>query len=263
MCDIEDRNDSSEHAVGAEGDLPIAGVEALTLAAATAFKLDFQLPTGFAQSLLPDIEDVVAKTLVSLQSQLKVTFPDVLSHSLDVMGPLNWNLQKQLNSTFPDYASLIKKTFRSYNELVWSKLASVVASLPTFTTPMIDFPALKGFEVSPVIESILQQITDQQSAIFERLRDSLKPLFAPELLRGLNRTLLPPNLRDHADEIQSSQVHQFVEQEGIPLYLVPRGRTALRLLRAQDRSARVRRLLRVNHRRLRYCARANRSYLGW
>lgn len=240
MCDIEDRNDSSEHAVGAEGDLPIAGVEALTLAAATAFKLDFQLPTGFAQSLLPDIEDVVAKTLVSLQSQLKVTFPDVLSHSLDVMGPLNWNLQKQLNSTFPDYASLIKKTFRPYNELVWSKLASVVASLPTFTTPMIDFPALKGFEVSPVIESILQQITDQQSAIFERLRDSLKPLFAPELLRGLNRTLLPPNLRDHADEIQSSQVHQFVEQEGIPLYLVPRGRTALRLLRAQDRSARRR-----------------------
>ena len=35
-------------------------------------------------------------------------------------------------------------------------------------------------------------------------------------------------------------MREFLKQEGIPLYLVPRGRTAVRLLRAQNRSARRR-----------------------
>ena len=34
------------------------------------------------------------------------------------------------------------------------------------------------------------------------------------------------------------QVYEFLQQEGIPLYLVPRGATAVRLLRAGDRQAR-------------------------
>ena len=84
---------------------------------------------------------------------------------------------------------------------------------------------------------MLKQIAGQQAAILDGLRGFPRPLFDPELQRGFNRAFLPPNLRGHADEIQSSQVHQFPEQEGNPLYLVPRARTALRLLRAQDHSA--------------------------
>lgn len=117
-------------------------------------------------------------------------------------------------------------------------MASIMATVPTFTVPVIDLPALKGTGFSPAVASVLKQIADQRSTMLEGLRISLKPLFDPELLRGFNRALLPPNLRDYADEIRAHQVHEFLEQEGIPLYLVPCGRTALRLLRAEGRSAR-------------------------
>ncbi|MEW6886104.1 hypothetical protein [Trueperella pyogenes] len=76
--------------------------------------------------------------------------------------------------------------------------------------------------------------------MLDGLRVFLKPLLNSQILRGFNRALLPPNLRSYADEINAYQVHEFLEQEGIPLYLVPRGRTALRLLRAQGRSGRRR-----------------------
>ena len=48
-----------------------------------------------------------------------------------------------------------------------TQVASIVASLPTFTAPMIDFPALKGVGVSPSIESMLKQIASQQSAMLD------------------------------------------------------------------------------------------------
>ena len=42
-----------------------------------------------------------------------------------------------------------------------------MVSVPTFTAPMIDFPALKGVGVSPSIESMLKQIASQQSAMLD------------------------------------------------------------------------------------------------
>lgn len=173
-----------------------------------------RLPTGFAQPLMPGMDVAVEKMLASIGEQMK--------------------------SVLPDNDALVKNVLELYNERVSSQLASIWASLPTFTGPMIDFPALKGVGVGPAIESMLKQIESQKSATLDGLRGSLKPLFGPELLRGFNRALLPPNLRSHADEIEAYRVREFLEQEGIPLYLVPRGRTALRLLRAQDRSGRRR-----------------------
>lgn len=199
-----------------------------------------RLPSGFAQSLMPGMDVAVAKMLAPIGEQMKAMLPDASAYARDIMAPLNRRLQEQMKSVLPDYDALVKNALEPYNELIQSQVASIGASLPTFTAPMIDFPALKGAGVSPAIESMLKQIASQQSAMFDGLRGSLKPLFDPEMLRGFNRALLPPNLRSHADEIEAYQVHEFLEQEGIPLYLVPRGRTALRLLRAQDRSGRRR-----------------------
>lgn len=233
----EDRGDGPEQAAGAEDDSP---VEARSTEAASASTAGFRLPTGLAQSLMPGMEVDVEKMLAPIRAQMKAMLPDTSAYARKIMGPLNRRLQEQMKSALPDYDARVKKAFEPYNERVQSQMASIMASLPTFTAPMVDFPALKGIGVSPATESMLKQIAGQQSAMLEGLRGSLKPLFDPELLRGFNRALLPPNLRSHADEIQAHQVHAFPEQEGIPLYLVPRGRTALRLLRAQDRSARRR-----------------------
>ncbi|AEI09869.1 hypothetical protein CRES_1516 [Corynebacterium resistens DSM 45100] len=188
-----------------------------------------RLPPRFAQSLMPSMDAAVAKMVAPIREQMKAMIPGTSAYARDIMGPLNRRLQEQMKSALPDYDVLVKNALEPYNERVQSQVASIVASLPTFTAPMIDFPALKGVGVSPAIEPML-----------EGLRGSLKPLFDPQMLRGFNRALLPPNLRSHADEIKAYQVHEFLEQEGIPLYRVPRGRTALRLLRAQDRSGRRR-----------------------
>ena len=199
-----------------------------------------RLPAGFAQSLMPNIDVAVANMLAPIREQMKAMLPDTSAYARDIMGPLNRRLQEQMKSALPDYDALVKNALEPYNERVNSQVASIVASLPTFTGPMIDFPTLKGVGVGPAIEPMLKQIASRQSAMLDGLRGSLKPLFDPEMLRGFNRALLPPNLRSHAGEVQAHQVHEFLEQEGIPLYLVPRGRTALRLLRAQDRPGRRR-----------------------
>lgn len=238
--DDEDLEGRPEQDPGEEDDSPVDGAEAPTANAASSPTVGFRLPAGFAQSLMPSMDVAVAKMLAPIQAQMKATLPDTSTYARSIMGPLNRRLQEQMKSALPDHDALVKKAFELYSERVQSQMASMVAGLPTFTAPMIDFPALKGVGISPAIESMLRQVSSQQSAMLDGLRGSLKPLFEPELLRGFNRALLPTNLRSHADEIQALQVHEFLEQEGIPLYLVPRGRTALRLLRAQGRSARRR-----------------------
>lgn len=50
--------------------------------------------------------------------------------------------------------------------------------------------------------------------------------------RSLETALLPPNLRDYCDHVSSSDVFDFVERSGIPIYGVPRGEIALQLIEA-------------------------------
>lgn len=229
---------AQDHAV--KDNSPIDSDETPAWYAASSPMISVQLPAGFAQSLIPGMDVVVANLLAPIRAQMKAMLPDTSAYARDIMEPLHRRLQEQMRSQLPDNDTLVKKALKPYSEWVQSQMTSIVTSLPTFTAPLVDLPTLKGFGVSPATESMLKQIADHQSAMFAGLRGSLKPLFDPDLLGGLNRALLPTNLRGQADEIQAHQVREFLEQEGIPLYLVPRGRTALRLLRAQDRSARRR-----------------------
>lgn len=237
--DDEDLEGDTDPVAEASRDAPAEKVEAKSRDVASEPARNYRLPTGFVQSLMPSMDDALTEMLALIRAQMKAMLPDTSAYAREIMGPLNRRLQEQMKAALPDYDALVKKSLEPYNELVRDQKASIVASLPTFTSSIVDFPALdSGF--NPATEAMLKRISEQQSAIFGDLLGSLKPLFDPELLRGFNRALLPPNLKDYADEIQAHQVHEFLEQEGIPLYLVPRGRTALRLLRAQDRSVRRR-----------------------
>lgn len=165
-------------------------------------QISFDMTSGFSRLLLPDMENYVAS----------------------VFAPI----QEQIRSAIPDYSEIVRKPIFLVNEDLKKQMASIGASIPATDVP--------------VFKEILEQISEKQAQAIEGRWKSLGPLFDPAELRGLNRALLPPNLQEHANEISASQVHEFVEQEGIPLYLVPRGRTALRLLGAKDRAER-RRLL--------------------
>ncbi|MCW4459753.1 hypothetical protein [Microbacterium sp. MPKO10] len=202
----------------------------------------FHLPPRFTRSVLPDIDTYIARTLEpwqkQMQAQLQSLIPDISSITKDLVEPLNRSILEQLQRNLPDTEALTRSITVPLNEQIQKQLASITVNLPTFSVPSISLPALKGLALSPVTESMIRRITDQQSTMLDGLRASLKPLLDPELLRGINRSFLPPNLKEYADDIRATEVHSFLEQEGIPLYLVPRGRTAVRLLQAKDRPTR-------------------------
>lgn len=175
---------------------------------------DYRLPAGFAQSLLPNMDDLVAK----------------------IVAP--W--QEQMRSALPEYGALFREALAPINQRLQEQVASFAATIPAFSVPVHDLSALQGSVLSPETDGLLKQIAEQHARMLDGLRESLGPLFDPEARRGINRALLPSNLREHADEIRAHEVYEFLGQEGIPLYLVPRGRTALRLLRARDRAGRRR-----------------------
>ena len=97
----------------------------------------------------------------------------------------------------------------------------------------VDFSTIKRFISDSVvpnirnIEQLSRPFAEQIAKQFEILRNS-----------NFDRALLPPNIRDYAEQVRSYQVRDFLKHEGIPLFLVPRGRIAIRLLNARDRSSR-------------------------
>ncbi|KUP28166.1 hypothetical protein [Kocuria rhizophila] len=173
-----------------------------------------RIPASLSRSLLPNMEGYLASAIAPLQERMRLMMPDYSAIVRDAFAPVNGQFREQMES--------------------------IVASLPVFSIPPLNLPALQAPVLSPATQEMLKIISGQQATAMEGLRKSLGRLLDPGALRGFNRALLPPNLKDYADEIRASEVHEFVEQEGIPLYLVPRGKTALRLLRAKDRAGRRR-----------------------
>lgn len=172
----------------------------------------FQIPAEFSRSLQTSMGNSLSSALVPLQDQIQ--------------------------STIPDYSAMIYEVLAPINEPFREQIAPIIASIPTFPMPLFDLPALHTPVISPVTQEILKRISEHQTGILEGLRRSLGSLFDSQASHGLNRALLPPNLKEHVGEIHVNQVRELVENEGIPLYLVPRGRTALRLLRAKDSAGR-------------------------
>lgn len=115
---------------------------------------------------------------------------------------------------------------------VTESLSPIARNLQRITTPAFNLDPLV-----PKVVTSLQHFADQQRRVFEGITRTLQD---HDLLgvQNLNRNLLPPNLREASEEIDFGVVLEFLQEEGIPLYLVPRAQTALRFLRAADRPAR-------------------------
>lgn len=106
-------------------------------------------------------------------------------------------------------------------------------------------PALENLQRGLVGSGVLDNLkaftvglgSDYES-LLAGLRINLRPLVDPGLFDRFNRWMLPPNLRSASDRITMMEVHDFVESEGIPLFLVPRADIGVRLVRAPTRGAR-------------------------
>lgn len=167
-------------------------------------KFDIQLPVGFTQSLVSSISSFTRTRIIELFTKDKM-FTESIS--------------------------------RLYGENFRQQISPLAFNIPTFTVPSTDFPVMNSVmsesmtaairNLRQATEQISKQFAEQFSAISEIIRNS-----------SFDRALLPPNIRDYAEEVRSYQVRDFLEHEGIPLFLVPRGRIAIRLLNARDRSSR-------------------------
>lgn len=134
-------------------------------------------------------------------------------------------------SLMPDLPDSLRDVSDSMSASLREQMAQIVEA----STPRFDYTPLISSDFFATIQARTRQWSDD---LLDSLRASLEPILDPEVRRTFQRNLLPPNLRDHVDEVSAHQVYDFLQQEGIPLYLVPRGTTAVRLLRAEDRQAR-------------------------
>jgi hypothetical protein len=143
------------------------------------------------------------------------------------LAPINSNLQKQLSSMLSPVIERLR------GQIKVSRHFSAMAKSWAANQATLNL-------ISPAASEMLKNISEQNARFLAGLQTSIGSFIDPTLFQGLKLSFLPANLQDIGDEIRFSEIHEFIEQEGIPLYLVPRGRTAVRLLRATDRSARRR-----------------------
>lgn len=98
------------------------------------------------------------------------------------------------------------------------------------------------------VRTFAERIQAQQAAVasqfvgVNRMLDAFRRSVVPytQTLAELPRRLLPPNLRDVSEHITAIDVQTFLEEEGIPLYLVPRAAIGKRLVHAKCHESRRR-----------------------
>lgn len=115
--------------------------------------------------------------------------------------------------------------------------------------------AALGFKYESSTNALAKQIQAQHAQIlgaaspmrsvmerFERQLGDFQRVVAPytKTFAELPRLLLPPNLREVSDSITATDVLDFLEEEGIPLYLIPRAAIGKRLVLAKDHASRRR-----------------------
>ncbi|WP_460464333.1 hypothetical protein [Arthrobacter pigmenti] len=159
------------------------------------------LNVGFAQSLLPTFNKLPLAQMLRSASRIRVpdtVFPPIQQQSLEWLS-----------------------------ERIRGQHVSLLKELNPARTLMSNFEAQQ--------RSIFAQFI-QPSRIIGDLHRSIAR--QANVLSELPRMLLPPNLRPVSDDISFSDVLDFLEKEGIPLYLVPRASIGRRLVLAKDHSTR-------------------------
>lgn len=144
---------------------------------------------------------------------------------------------------------LVKRMFEESQEMQEVGLKLRLQFAATLGTNLLtrDYPAMHLFDGS--MDRCLDVCWDESSRLmlqkfrpppmpaFEQAREALVEAFRPAN-EAMARIILPPNLHDAVGEVSVKDVRAFVGEEAIPLYLIPRCRTAIRLLHAKDSAAR-------------------------
>ncbi|MFZ2560755.1 hypothetical protein ACTXJM_11225 [Corynebacterium variabile] len=189
---------------------------------ASATLAPFGAGTGISDAFsgIASASDHAKKIAMSAMSD--IAGPNVGKTVADYNAPMTPGVQPILDLT---------NTVGRWQDDLMKSLAPALRSMPSFTMPA------SFLEQTPSAFTGLQHFADQQRQVFDGIARALRG-FDLSGVQKLKRSLLPPNLRELVDEIDFGDVHAFLREEAIPLYLVPRAQTALRLLRAADRPAR-------------------------
>lgn len=143
-----------------------------------------------------------------------------------------------------DAAHLFAHQLESLRKAVLSSVTSPPASAAILggTSGQFIAAGLVGKAVTSASAQLLDGLVSAQTRwrqqLATQLSTVLKPAIDTKAFRELERNMLPANLRDASDKITPLQVYDFLESEGIPLYLVPRASVGVRLLTAPDHGAR-------------------------
>jgi hypothetical protein len=112
------------------------------------------------------------------------------------------------------------------------------AMQPKFNARTFTFNGLTQAFGAGMLAGFHEQAEERSRILFAPIRATLEGASLSRHFEGMLRMALPPNLRAVGEQIDVSQVMDFLREEGIPLYLVPRASVGLRLLRAPTRQAR-------------------------
>lgn len=159
------------------------------------------LPAGFAQSLLPSLNRNLLAEAFRSSGRFK---PSTAAPSIRYTSPMQ-RLTDQLRAQPAE-------VFRAINPLR---------------------AITEGFEAQR--RSMLSRLVDPRR-ILRDLQRSIAPY--TKAFAQLPRPLLPPNLREVSDHITAHEVLDFLEEEGIPLYLIPRAAIGKRLVLSKDHANR-------------------------
>lgn len=204
---------------------------------------------GFARSVLPLNSPALGASAALASFDTGSGIPDAISritaasdHANEiVMSTMAGISAPSIGKTAADYAASMTRWMQPILDLTstagrWQdnlgkSLAQTLRPMPTFTMPA------SFLDQIPSMVTGLQHLADQQRQVFDGITRALQGDDLPGI-QDFNRSLLPPNLRELADEIDFGDVLEFLQEDAIPLYLVPRAQTALRLLLAADWPAR-------------------------
>jgi hypothetical protein len=175
--------------------------------------------------------------------RLRAATQTFLSSHMAVFAP-NWKSAAFLPVFAPNWksAAFLPAFAPNWNSATFSKLFT----MPPLREHLEGFSGAVSQSVArallPAMEPVLAHWREQQKSVvdglFAQVSASFKPVIDHDFFRTLERRFLPPNLRDASTVIRPSQVLDFLHEEGIPLYLVPRASVGVRLIRATDHAKR-------------------------
>lgn len=161
----------------------------------------------------------------------------------DLAKSLSLSMQASSESTIHAINQLFRQIDNSYLSLIESCQNAISVNkfqfeslLPSFSN--LIFPRLNLSLPDIGASSVFSQLAMSQSAILDQVRLLLKlGVNLPDYSQLAWRSL-PLNLRRCSGELDLDEIICFLQHEGIPLYLVPRKRIVMRLVRAENTAMR-------------------------